>query len=209
LFSLAKKNSVFSAFASSNEALAQPAGENLGTALVLLVCSFLFLQPIWGQPAAAKSDFVSTATCQECHQEEVDAWTGSHHDWALKLPTTDTVKGDFSDITFTHFGEVTRFFRDGDAFMVTTTGPKGTPQTFPVKYVVGIEPLQQYVLETAPGRLQTLSIVTQIKSLPQTMDCIGLGSIRTGTADVPTAIQPGLKKTTTQPLTAIKARGQK
>ncbi|MDF1686438.1 MAG: cytochrome c3 family protein [Parvibaculaceae bacterium] len=158
MFSLAKKNSVFSAFASSNEALAQPAGENLGTALVLLVCSFLFLQPIWAQPAAAKSDFVSTATCQECHQEEVDAWTGSHHDWALKLPTTDTVKGDFSDITFTHFGEVTRFFRDGDAFMVTTTGPKGTPQTFPVKYVVGIEPLQQYVLETAPGRLQTLSI---------------------------------------------------
>lgn len=158
MFSLAKKSSIFSVFATVNGGLSRRAIEKLSGLLVLLACSVLFPSPTLAAPTAPAGDFVSTAICQGCHAEEVEAWTGSHHDWALKLPTEETVKGDFSDVTFTHFGEVSRFFRDGDAFMVTTTGPAGTPQTFQVKYVVGIEPLQQYLLETEPGRLQSLSI---------------------------------------------------
>ncbi len=158
MFSLAKKSSIFSVFATVNGGLSRRAAEKLSGLLVLLACSVLFPSPSLAAPTAPEGDFVSTAICQGCHAEEVEAWTGSHHDWALKRPTEETVKGDFSDVTFTHFGEVSRFFRDGDAFMVTTTGPAGTPQTFQVKYVVGIEPLQQYLLETEPGRLQSLSI---------------------------------------------------
>lgn len=158
MFSLAKKSSIFSIFGSANSILSRRAIEKLSGLVVLLACSVLLTSPSLAAPTAPAGDFVSTAICQGCHAEEVEAWTGSHHDWALKLPTEETVKGDFSDVTFTHFGEVSRFFKDGDAFMVTTTGPDGTPQTFPVKYVVGIEPLQQYLLETEPGRLQSLSI---------------------------------------------------
>ncbi|MBV1934091.1 MAG: tetratricopeptide repeat protein [Parvibaculaceae bacterium] len=134
------------------------AAKNPPALLILLGCVLFFTLTGWVNASATPDKFVSTAVCQTCHEDETSAWTGSHHDWALKLPTKETVKGDFSDVTFTHFGEVTRFFMEGDTFMVTTMGPDGTPQTFPVKYVVGIEPLQQYLLETEPGRLQSLSI---------------------------------------------------
>ena len=158
MFSLAKKSLIFSAFYSACSTLRRSAHENPYALLILLSCALFVTSAPWAHASAPAGDFVSTATCQGCHEEETAAWTGSHHDWALKLPTEETVKGDFSDVTFTHFGEVSRFFKDGDSFMVTTTGPDGTPQTFPVKYVVGIEPLQQYLLETEPGRLQSLSI---------------------------------------------------
>lgn len=134
------------------------AAKNPYALLILLGCFFFFTLTGWADASTTPDKFVSTAVCQTCHEDETSAWTGSHHDWALKLPTKESVKGDFSDVTFTHFGEVTRFFMEGDRFMVTTMGPEGSLQTFPVKYVVGIEPLQQYVLETEPGRLQSLSI---------------------------------------------------
>ena len=72
--------------------------------------------------------------------------------------TKDTVLGDFNDASFDYFGVHSRFFRDGDKFMVETDGPDGKLAAFEVKYTFGLDPLQQYLVEFPDGRIQALSL---------------------------------------------------
>ncbi|MEM6580041.1 MAG: tetratricopeptide repeat protein [Pseudomonadota bacterium] len=93
-----------------------------------------------------------------CHSEEYENWRGSHHDLAMQLPNNDTVLGDFEDATFTYGDVTTRFYKKDDKFWVQTDGEDGTLQDFPVEYVFGVYPLQQYLLPLSRGRLQALTI---------------------------------------------------
>lgn len=111
--------------------------------------------------------FVGRQTCAECHPRETAAFLHSHHDLAMDRATPETVLGDFSGVNFSHQGIESRLYRDGDRFMVRTEGPDGQLQDFEVKYVFGVEPLQQYMVEfdrpadAKPdeiGRLQVLRI---------------------------------------------------
>jgi hypothetical protein len=72
--------------------------------------------------------------------------------------TEATVLGDFEDATFTWAGVTSRFFRDGEAFMVETDGPDGALRSFRVAYTFGVEPLQQYLVPFPGGRYQALSV---------------------------------------------------
>ncbi len=56
------------------------------------------------------------------------------------------------------FAVTSRMFRKGDAFFVTTDNRDGEMETFPVKYVFGYRPLQQYLVEFPNGRVQCLPI---------------------------------------------------
>lgn len=106
----------------------------------------------------ATPDYVTSSACKTCHEDAYTAWQGSHHDWAWKDATDDTVLGNFDDVTFDHLGVESRFFKDSEAYFVNTEGPEGSPKTYPVIYTVGVEPLQQYLIESEPGRLQTLTV---------------------------------------------------
>ncbi len=106
-------------------------------------------------PAAA---FTGSESCQGCHAQEHAKWRGSHHDLAMQLPTEETVLGNFENQTFIHSGITTTFTREGDKFFVRTDGEDGELTTFPVEYVFGVYPLQQYLLPLSRGRLQALSI---------------------------------------------------
>ena len=70
----------------------------------------------------------------------------------------ESVLGDFNDASFDYFGVHSRFFRDGDKFMVETDGPDGKLAPFEVKYTFGLYPLQQYLVEFPDGRIQALSL---------------------------------------------------
>jgi predicted CXXCH cytochrome family protein len=72
--------------------------------------------------------------------------------------TSSTGKGNFDDQTFTHGKITSRFFREGDRYLVTTEGPTGKLETYPVSYTFGLTPLQQYLIPFPGGRLQALSI---------------------------------------------------
>ena len=62
--------------------------------------------------------------------------------------TDKTVLGDFSNAGFDYNGVHSRFFRDGDKFMVETDGPNGKlAASFEIKYTFGVDPLQQYLIE--------------------------------------------------------------
>ncbi|MEM0926082.1 MAG: multiheme c-type cytochrome, partial [Planctomycetota bacterium] len=99
------------------------------------------------RPEGLQATFVGRGACIECHREEVEAFTGSHHDLAMDVATDETVLGDFSDVVFEHDGLSNRLYRDGERFMVHTEGEDGAMQDFEVKYVFGVDPLQQYMVE--------------------------------------------------------------
>jgi predicted CXXCH cytochrome family protein len=105
-----------------------------------------------------QASYVGEKTCAECHQEQHDAWSGSDHDKAMAPATRDTVLADFNNTSFTKDGVTTRFFVDGDRFMVNTDGPDGKMADFQVKYTFGHEPLQQYLIGFPDGRVQCLTI---------------------------------------------------
>ncbi|TYC67569.1 hypothetical protein FMN63_16035 [Stappia sp. BW2] len=121
---------------------------------------------LWLQSAIAAEnlspavpDYAGTAACTGCHEAEASAWRSSHHSRAWMEPGPDTVDADFDNSEFTHKGRTSRFFtRDGDYFIETSDVP-GKTQTFKVIGVDGIAPLQQYLVETEPGRVQSFDVV--------------------------------------------------
>ncbi|MDE5446441.1 tetratricopeptide repeat protein [Bradyrhizobium sp. CSA207] len=76
----------------------------------------------------------------------------------MQRATGKTVLGNFGDARFDYYGVHSRFFRKDGKFLVETDGPDGKLATFEVKYTFGIDPLQQYLVEFADGRIQALSL---------------------------------------------------
>jgi predicted CXXCH cytochrome family protein len=95
----------------------------------------------------SKATYVGRSTCIQCHRDEDQKWIGSHHDQAMQLANDISVLADFNNATLTHHGVTSRMFRDGKRFMVNTEGPDGQMHDFEVKYVFGVDPLQQYMVE--------------------------------------------------------------
>ncbi len=106
----------------------------------------------------AMNSFAGSDSCIDCHTEEYAAWQKSHHAWAWRPATENSVLADFNQTAFTHQGITTRFFRQDGGFWIETDGLNDTRLTYEVKYTVGVTPLQQYLIETDGGRLQTLDI---------------------------------------------------
>jgi len=104
--------------------------------------------------------FVGSKRCAECHQSYFDSWQNSHHDLAMDQASEETVRGDFSDVTFVdpHNQVTSRFFRQDNKFMVETEGPDGVLDIFEITHTFGVYPLQQYLVPFPGGRLQCLNI---------------------------------------------------
>lgn len=109
--------------------------------------------------------YVGAAKCAECHAAEVQKYAGSHHDLAMDRATPETVLGDFSGVELEHLGVTNRMYRDGDKFMVSTEGPDGRQQDFEVKYVFGVEPLQQYMVEFGADETHTENSLPRLQVL--------------------------------------------
>jgi tetratricopeptide (TPR) repeat protein len=142
---------------------------SLFAAIFLALAASLAVAYDWWSiiPSGAPARFVGRKSCAECHPNQAEAFRGSHHDLAMDIASPETVLGDFSGVNFSHHGIESRLFRDGERYMVHTEGPDGKLDDFEVKYVFGVTPLQQYMVEfdrhpsaTADecGRLQVLRI---------------------------------------------------
>ena len=102
--------------------------------------------------------YLTSKACTACHEDMTAAWRQSHHALAWTLPDETTVLGDFDDASFEHKGVATAFSRRGDGYFVETQGREGTEVLYEVLGIVGIAPLQQYLVETEPGRQQALDV---------------------------------------------------
>ncbi|MCK6262758.1 tetratricopeptide repeat protein [Vibrio sp. ZSDE26] len=131
-------------------------------ALLALVVLFLFATYVHGSEHSVSkgvttlANYVGSDSCIDCHQDQVTAWKGSHHDMAMKHATEDSVLADFDDHTFKHQGKPNRFFQKGDEFWVNIQGPDGQFQDYKISYTFAFEPLQQYMVEFDDGRVQLI-----------------------------------------------------
>jgi hypothetical protein len=114
----------------------------------------------WAVPALGTEVplHVTSERCAECHQAQYTAWADSHHAWAWRLPTAPNVLADFNDAVFEHQGFRYRFETRPDGYYVVADGPDGVARPYRVQYVVGVTPLQQYLVDTGKGRLQALDL---------------------------------------------------
>jgi len=110
--------------------------------------------PLSAPVVQGPAEYAGTKTCASCHQAEYQNWLGSDHDLAMQKATPETVLGDFNDAKAKYYQETVRFIRDGDGFAVEALGADGKRARFPVIYTFGVDPLQQYLVEVEPGRLQ-------------------------------------------------------
>ncbi|MEM9532382.1 MAG: tetratricopeptide repeat protein [Pseudomonadota bacterium] len=121
-----------------------------------LPACLLQLLLIFGGASAA--EFTGSTSCKICHEQPYKQWQQSHHFAAMQPAGPDTVLGDFSGQSFNHFGDLTRFERDGDTYLVFAKNEAGMEQRFEVTHTFGVYPLQQYLLETTRGRKQALTV---------------------------------------------------
>ena len=129
-----------------------------GCGLALFIGAAVFADWWLVIPEGRERQFVGRQSCVACHKVEHDRWVGSDHDLAMDLATPDKVLGNFNQQKFTNLGVETLFEREDDKYFVTTEGPTGKQEKFAVKYVFGVRPLQQYMVEFPDGRVQVLSV---------------------------------------------------
>ena len=102
--------------------------------------------------------YLTSLTCATCHEGKSSAWRQSHHALAWQLPDRQTVLGDFNAASFEKDAEIKRFTREGGSFVVATEDRNRSKARYEVVGTAGVEPLQQYLVEIEPGRLQALDV---------------------------------------------------
>lgn len=115
--------------------------------------------PLARGQSRGREEFVGSRACTPCHQAQSTAYFGSHHERALALPNREA-RSHLAGTQFTsRLGGTTKFeVRDG-APVVTTPVPGGKTATLPITYVSGVWPLEQYVVATERGKLQSLGVM--------------------------------------------------
>jgi predicted CXXCH cytochrome family protein len=108
------------------------------------------------------AEFVGSEACRDCHRPQYDKWADSHHRWAMETATAKTVRGDFSDAVYDHFGNLSRFYRRDGKFFVHTQGIDGQAAEFEITHTFGWYPLQQYLIPFPGGRLQCLPMAWDV-----------------------------------------------
>ena len=104
-------------------------------------------------------------SCAPCHEQQSLLHARSDHGRAMQRASDASVLGDFAGAELEHDGVTSRFFRDGDRFMVRTTGADGAPADFELAYTFGVRPLQQYLVAVDGGRLQALDLAWDTTAL--------------------------------------------
>ncbi len=109
-------------------------------------------------PAFTADEFTTAEDCQQCHQQQYQQWQQSDHYRSMQLPTPDSVLGDFGDKTVSFHDVEYRFFRAENQYWLEIKAGKAEPDRYPIRYVFGFFPLQQYLLDIGDGHLQALNV---------------------------------------------------
>ena len=127
-----------------------------------------------GIPVDQQAVYVGRESCIKCHEEQAHLFKDSYHDLAMDLATSETVLASFDGEEIEHFGITSKVFQRDGKYFVNTEGPDGKMSDFEVKYVFGVSPLQQYMVELEPppkdapegaiGRVQVLRLSWDTKN---------------------------------------------
>ncbi len=112
---------------------------------------------------AQKDGYVGSSACADCHVAETDDWSSSDHANAWRMPGPDMLRGAFQGEVFELDGMRAEFLMDGDTRLVRVTEKDGVTTEYPVHSVGGVAPLEQLILQTEPGRLQSFDVVWDVE----------------------------------------------
>lgn len=106
---------------------------------------------------AVFATYAGSASCKACHAAEFEKWAASNHGMAERVPS-DAMDGTAFDPprSFKHGTQTTDVRKTGDAFEVVSLGFGFRRDAYPVKRVIGHDPLRQFLVEGPNGRFQTL-----------------------------------------------------
>lgn len=127
--------------------------------IFLMALACLSLPAMAQQQEETQYSYVGSQVCSTCHTDAKADWETSHHALAWTEPSPETIVADFNNTEFLHDGVLTEFSRRGAEYHIRVTEIDGSVIEYTVHSVAGIEPLQQYILETEPGRLQSFDVV--------------------------------------------------
>ena len=108
-------------------------------------------------------------SCQECHVKETQLWQGSFHQKAMILASPESVLGDFSGANIQVGNAKGRFWITEGIYYCETENEKGELQTYRISHVFGWAPLQQYLVQMAPGE-PVANALPKTQTLPWTWD---------------------------------------
>lgn len=103
--------------------------------------------------------YVDDQQCLQCHQKQAEAWEHSHHALAMQTATSEHVLANFNQTKFTRQGITTTFYLKENKYYINTEG-----KNYEVKYVLGVDPLQTYLITLPDGRLQNFTIAWDVKN---------------------------------------------
>jgi predicted CXXCH cytochrome family protein len=106
-----------------------------------------------GISAGIDANSNAKTACVSCHQSEQAQWQKSDHAKAMALASPATVKANFNRQEVNHFGQKAYFYRENKHYKVDISNGE-ISNTYTIKYTFGHYPLQQYLVETKPGRVQ-------------------------------------------------------
>ena len=114
-------------------------------------------QPAVSSAQVPDAHYVGSNACGECHAAQWQDWHGSHHDLALQAADPDSILADFEGTAF----QGASFERFEDEFTIT---PGAGSEKRRVLYTFGVAPLQQYVIPSDHGALQTFPLAWDSRS---------------------------------------------
>ena len=162
----------------------------LGGVILLALAAGIAADYWFGLPEEATATYVGRQSCIQCHQAEAKSWTGSHHDLAMDLATSETVLASFDNQELQHQGVSSRMFQRDGKYFVHTDGPDGKLADFEVKYVFGVTPLQNYMVEFGRPADMPENVISRVQVLRETWDTKRKKWYYQNPPDVPEKLEP-------------------
>ena len=113
------------------------------------------------------ADFTGSAQCAGCHQSQFKSWKDSHHDMSMRQASSESVMGNFNNATISSGKFSSRFYMENDQYRVTISESHKPTEDHQVRYTLGIDPLQQYIVQFDDGRLQLIPFAWDNRSTEQ------------------------------------------
>ena len=132
----------------------------VGGIIVIVLLTFFWGKSfyVWAVPLpkGIEAQYVGSQACAQCHDALTRRWSLSYHANSMNHATEQTVLGSFDGKTLEHSGETAVFFKENQKFWVNVKSSDGRLSRYEIKYVLGVFPLQEYLVEISDGKIQCL-----------------------------------------------------
>lgn len=105
------------------------------------------------------SSYAGSESCRECHRDAYDKFKDSHHALAEQKIDPEKVKVFFEPPRkITHGTQTSEATRVSDRFILTSADLSGGTKDFSLSRIIGVKPLQQFLVGYPDGRFQTTEL---------------------------------------------------